>query len=135
VNNFKTATALNSDENEMSSDASTQQRWILVLSIALFLLGATVLTLRSSLLSLALTIAGVALFTYWLYGVVRSRELNRYLSEGDTISSKLGTEVRTSCSCSVCKHTESKACKRIRCVCCVLVRNKQIIGHFNKPSQ
>jgi hypothetical protein len=134
VNNFKTTIAINSDENEMSSDASTQQRWILVLTIVLFLLGAMVLTLRSALFGLALIIIGVALLTYWLYGVVRSRE-RRLLPEDDTISSRSGTDVRTSCSCSVCKHTESKTCKRIRCVCCVLMRNNQIIAHFNEPPQ
>jgi hypothetical protein len=39
------------------------------------------------------------------------------------------------CACSICKHAESKTCIEIRCACCVLMRNKQIIGHFNKLHQ
>jgi hypothetical protein len=60
----------------MSFNASTQQGWVLVLSIALLLLGATLLSLRSALFSVALIIAGVALFTYWLYGVVRGSKID-----------------------------------------------------------
>jgi hypothetical protein len=39
------------------------------------------------------------------------------------------------CTCSICKHTESKTCIGVRYACCVLMRNKQIIGHFNKLHQ
>ena len=117
----------------MSFNASTQQGWVLVLSIALLLLGATLLSLRSALFSVALIIAGVALFTYWLYRVVRSREQDRQLPEDDVISSKSGVQVETICTCSICKHTNPQTCIGIRCACCVLMRNKQIIGHFNKP--
>jgi threonine/homoserine/homoserine lactone efflux protein len=116
----------------MSDNAPTEQRWVLVVSIVLVLLGVTLLTLRSVLFSLALIIAGIAIFTYWLYGVVRSREVDRQLPDDRTISSKSGAGVETLCTCSICKHTESKTCIEVGCACCVLMRNKQIIGHFNK---
>jgi hypothetical protein len=117
----------------MSYNASTEQRWVLAVSIALVLLGVILLTLRSVIFSLALIISGVAIFTYWLYGVVRSREVDRQLPDGRTIRSKSGAGVEIFCTCSICKHTESKICIGIRCACCVLIRNKQIVGHFNRP--
>jgi hypothetical protein len=119
--------------NEMCHNAPTEQRWVLVVSIALVLLGVTLLTLRSVLFSLVLIIAGIAIFTYWLYGVARSREVDRHLPDDRTISSKPEVGAETFCTCPICKHTDSKTCIGIRCACCVLMRNKQIVGHFNRP--
>jgi len=119
----------------MSSNALSPQRRVLVVSITLLLLGATLLTLRSTLFSLALMLVGLTLFAYWLYGIVRSRELDRHPLEDDLSSSKSGVGAETICTYSNCKHTESKKCIGTRCVCCVLMRNRQIIGHFNKPLQ
>lgn len=124
----------NSSVNEMSHNAPTE-RWVLVVSIALVLLGVTLLTLRSVLFSLVLIIAGIAIFTYWLYGVARSREVDRHLPDDRTISSKPEVGAETFCTCPICKHTDSKTCIGIRCACCVLMRNKQIVGHFNRPSE
>jgi uncharacterized protein (DUF58 family) len=119
----------------MSYNAPTEYRWVLIISIALVLLGITLLTLRSVLFSLVLIIAGIAFFTYWLYGVVRSREVERHLPDDRTISSKPEAGAETLCTCSICKHIESKTCIGIKCACCVLMRNKQIVGHFNRPSE
>jgi membrane protein implicated in regulation of membrane protease activity len=116
----------------MNSNASNPERWILVIAIAILVLGAILLTLRSVTFSLILIIVGIVLFTYWMYGVVRSRERGRHSIEQGTISLHSRREVGTGCTCSVCKHSESKICIGIRCACCVLMRNKQIIGHFNK---
>jgi hypothetical protein len=119
----------------MSHNVPTEQRWVLVVSIALVLLGVTLLTLRSVLFSLVLIIAGIAIFTYWLYRVARSREVDRLLPDDRTFSSKPGVGAETLCTCSICKHTDTKMCLGIRCSCCVLMRNKQIVGHFNRPSE
>lgn len=119
----------------MSSKAAIPERWILVLGLAILMLGVFLLTLRFALFSLMLIIIGVALSTYWLFGVVRSGERDRQFSEDDLIFSKPSTEAKTNCTCSICKHIESKTCIKIRCACCVLMRNKQIIGHFNKLHQ
>ena len=122
----------NTGGRDMNSNASNPERWILVLAIAILVLGAILLTLRSAIFSLILIIVGIVLFTYWLYGVVRTRERGRHSPEEGTISLHPRREVGTGCTCSVCKHSESKMCIGIRCACCVLMRNKQIIGHFNK---
>jgi hypothetical protein len=98
-------------------------------------LGVFLLTLRFALFSLMLLIIGVALSTYWLFGVVRSGERDRQFHEDDLIFSKPRTEAKTNCTCSICKHIESKTCIEIRCVYCVLMRDKQIIGHFNRLHQ
>jgi len=76
-----------------------------------------------------------ALSIYWLFGVIRSGERQRQFSEDDLIFSKTRTVAKMNCTCSICKHTESKTCIGVRCACCVLMRNKQIIGHFNKLHQ
>ena len=122
----------NTGGRDMNSYASNPERGILVLAIAILVLGAILLTLRSAIFSLILIIVGIVLFTYWLYCVVRTRERGRHSPEEGTISLHPRREVRTGCTCSICKHSESKMCIGIRCACCVLMRNKQIIGHFNK---
>jgi hypothetical protein len=119
----------------MNSKASIPGCWILVLGLAIIMLGVILLTLRFALFNLTLIIIGVALSIYWLFGVIRSGERQRQFSEEDLIFSKTRTVPKMNCTCSICKHTESKPCIEVRCACCVLTRNKQIIGHFNKPHQ
>jgi len=119
----------------MNSEASIQERWILVLGLTIIMLGVFLLTLRFALFSLILIIIGVALSIYWLFGVIRSGERQRQFSEDDLIFSTTRTVAKMNCTCSICKHTESKTCIGVRCACCVLMRNKQIIGHFNKLHQ
>ena len=63
---------------DMNSNASNPERWILVIAIAILVFGAILLTLRSATFSLILIIVGIVLFTYWMYGVVRSRERGRH---------------------------------------------------------
>lgn len=119
----------------MNSKASIQERWILVLGLTIIMLGVFLLALRFALFSLILIIIGVAVSIYWLFGVIRSGERQRQFSEDDLIFSKTRTVAKMNCTCSICKHTESKTCIGVRCACCVLMRNKQIIGHFNKLHQ
>ena len=78
----------------MNSNTSTQQGWVLLLSIIFILVDATIFILRSALFGAALVIVNVALFTYWLYGVVISRRPDRQVSEYDIISSKSGVQVK-----------------------------------------
>ena len=68
----------NTGGRDMNSNASNPERWILVLAIAILVLGAILLTLRSAIFSLILIIVGIVLFTYWMYGVVRTRERGRH---------------------------------------------------------
>lgn len=119
----------------MNSKALIPECWILVLGLAILLSGVFLLTLRFALFSLMLIIIEVALSTYWLFGAVRSGERDRQFLEDDLIFSKPRTEAKTNCTCSICKHIESKTCIEKKYACCVLMRNKQIIGHFNKRHQ
>jgi len=119
----------------LGSKASILERWILVLGLAIIMLGVFLLTLRFALFSLILIIIGVALSIYWLFGVIRSGERQRQFPEDDLIFSKPRTVGKMNCACSICKQAESKTCIEIRCACCVLMRNKQIISHFNKLHQ
>jgi hypothetical protein len=130
----------NGNDEEPSSPEhnhqSTPERWILVLAITILAFGIILLTLRSVVFSLILVTIGVSLFAYWLYVGVRSKEQSHSLTVhgSSRISSptKLGEqEGEIVCSCPICKHTESRECLESRCPCCVLMRNKQIIGHFN----
>lgn len=125
-------------EHSSHGNQSTPERWILVLAITILASGVILLMLRSVIFSLMLITIGVSLFAYWLYVSVSSKEQNRPLTDytGTTSFAKPGTkETERVCTCSICKHTESRSCMERRCPCCILTRNKQIIGHFNNPLQ
>ncbi|MGH9927171.1 MAG: hypothetical protein ACRD5B_17540 [Nitrososphaeraceae archaeon] len=117
---------------------STPERWILVLAITILAFGAILLTLRSVIFSLILITIGISLFAYWLYLGVRSRERNHSLPgyvSNSAFTKPEASESEHVCTCSICKHSESRSCMERRCPCCILTRNKQIIGHFNNPLQ
>jgi hypothetical protein len=69
----------------MNSKALIPKRWILVLGLAILLSGVILLTLRFAIFSLTLIIIGVALSSYWLFGVVRLGERDRQFLEDDLI--------------------------------------------------
>ena len=127
----------NSRDNEPSyNKQSTPERWIFVLAMTILAFGVIMLALRSVIFSLILITTGVSLFAYWLYIGVRLKEQNRPLDDFSGDSSNAKSRVKEAehvCSCPICKHTESKACMELRCPCCILTRNKQIIGHFGNP--
>jgi hypothetical protein len=133
----------NDDDDKYSSpdhnqQYSTPERWILVLAITILALGVILLTLRSVIFSLILLTIGISLFAYWLYLGVRSREQNQSLPgyvSSSAFTKRGARETELVCTCSVCKHSESRSCMERRCPCCILTRNKQIIGHFNNPLQ
>jgi hypothetical protein len=118
------------------NEQSTPERWILVLAIAILAFGVILLTLRSVVFSLMLVTIGISLFAYWLYLGVRSREQARSLPNyvsNSTFRKLEGSERKLVCTCSICKHSESKSCMQKRCPCCILTRNKEIVGHFSNP--
>lgn len=118
------------DNNEK---ALNSPGWVLGLGIALIITGAILLTLRSVVFSLILIIIGVSLFTYWLYAEARSKQQSHFVSEFGTVPTRARGKEEAVCICSICKHKESGVCLELRCACCILMRNKQIIGHFNNP--
>lgn len=123
---------------EHNQQYSTPERWILVLAITILAFGAILLTLRSVIFSLILITIGISLFAYWLYLGVRAREQNPSLPgyvSSSAFTKRGARETELVCTCSVCKHSESRSCMERRCPCCILTRNKQIIGHFNNPLQ
>jgi hypothetical protein len=128
-----------SSDNEPSYNKQpTPERWILVLGMTILAFGVIMLTLRSVIFSVILIATGVSLFAYWLYIGVRLKEQNRPLNDFSVNSFSAKSRVKEAehvCSCPICKHTESKACMKLRCPCCILTRNKQIIGHFDNPLQ
>ena len=67
----------NTGGRDMNSNASNPERGILVLAIVILVLGAILLTLRSAIFSLILITVGIVLFTYWLFGVVRTPDRKR----------------------------------------------------------
>jgi len=119
-----------SSDKESSSynDKSPPERWILVIAMAILAFGIILLTLRSVIFSLIFVTIGISLFAYWLY--VGAKEQNRILTTMSGVNKR-----ERGCTCPICKHTESNACLETRCPCCILTRNKQIIGHFNNPLQ
>jgi hypothetical protein len=125
------------DERSSYSNRRTPELWILVLAITIVAFGITLLALRSVIFSLMLITIGVSLFALWLYVGVRLKEKQDYLiadyKTGSSFSVSRSKEKENVCTCPVCKHTESKSCMKKRCPCCILARNKGIIGHFNNP--
>jgi Flp pilus assembly protein TadB len=94
---------------------STPERWILLVALATLGLGVILLTLRSVIFSLVFVTIGISLFAYWLYLGVRSREQAHYFpgyfSSGSTFTKSGATTKReTHCTCSICKHSESRQC-------------------------
>jgi hypothetical protein len=138
---------IKSDDSSSSSSSSSNDNgdrdnnekvlnslgWVLGLGIALIITGAILLTLRSVVFSLILIIIGVSLFTYWLYVGARSKQQSHFVSEFGTVPTRARGKEEAVCICSICKHKESGVCLELRCACCILMRNKQIIGHFNNP--
>jgi hypothetical protein len=121
----------NRDKNE---NVLTSLGWVLVLGISMIILGAILLTLRSVFFSLILIIIGISLFAYWLGVGTRSRgQSHDTLAYIRSSVNEDGKEVV--CTCSICKHKKSGVCLELNCACCILMRNKQIIGHFNDPPQ
>jgi hypothetical protein len=120
------------------NEQSGPERWILICALILLSFGVLLLALRSVIFSLILITTGISLFAYWLYVDVREREQRRLATNHNRNSlsaeSAVGKQDNV-CTCSICKHTESSSCLEIRCPCCILTRNKQIIGHFNNPLQ
>jgi hypothetical protein len=133
----------NDSDRHTNNNISPPDRWILVLGIAILIFGVILLTLRSVLFSLILITIGISLFTYWLYVSTRSREQSRnriaYISSSSANDVENTATTRgkqeTVCNCSICRHKESRLCLEMRCPCCILMRNKQIIGHFDNPLQ
>jgi len=123
------------DKNSSYNNQSTLERWILVLAMTIVALGIILLTLRSVIFSLILIIIGGSLFAYWLYVGVRSKEERRLFSDSSSSTNSGVKEGEHIYTCPICKHHESNACMELRCPCCILTRNKQIIGHFNNPLQ
>lgn len=126
------------DKHSSNSNQRTPERWILFLAMIILAFGVTLLTLRSVVFSLILITIGVSLFAYWLYVGVRSKEQNRPFTDNmrdSSFTTPGAIEKEHVCTCPICKHTESKSCMQRRCPCCILTRNKQIIGHFNNPLQ
>jgi hypothetical protein len=118
------------------NDQSAPEHWIVISAAALLAFGVLLLALRSVIFSLILITAGISLFAYWLYVGVRERDQRRLVTDHSRSSSFTASAVGTQdyvCTCSICKHTESSSCLEMRCPCCILTRNKQIIGHFNSP--
>jgi hypothetical protein len=126
-------------ESNYLSSKSTPERWIIVLALIILASGVVLLTLRSVIFSLVFITIGISLFSYWLYlGAARSKERLHLVNEPDVKTSSAKFRVKEGesiCTCSICQHEESKACMRLKCPCCILTRNKQIIGHFNNPLQ
>jgi hypothetical protein len=131
----------NNDEHSSYSDQRTPERWVLVLAITILAFGVTLLALRSVIFSLILITIGISLFAWWLYVGVRLKEgqdpLRADYTRADYTRGSFtmpgAKEKENVCTCPVCKHTESKPCMERKCPCCILTRNKRIIGHFNKP--
>lgn len=120
------------------NDRSEPERWILIGAVALLAFGILLLALRSVIFSLVLITIGISMFAYWLYAGMREKEQRRLATNHSTNSSSVVSAVskrNNVCTCSICKHTESSFCLKIRCPCCILTRNKVIIGHFNNPLQ
>jgi len=118
----------NNKDDKSNGNNSGPERWILFLGIALMIIGVIFLTLRSVLFSLILIVAGVSVFTYWLYANARPR--NRM---ANTIT---GTEKQDEdCLCSICGHRVSGTCFQNGCVCCLLMKDDKVIGHSNNPLQ
>jgi hypothetical protein len=122
------------NSSESADDQSIPERWILLCAIALLAFGVLLLALRSVVFSLILITIGLSLFVYWLYVGVRTREQARLETNYSRTSLAVGKQ-DSLCRCSICKHTESSSCLELRCPCCTLTRNKQIIGHFDNPLQ
>lgn len=118
-----------SRDNEPSyTKQSTHERWILVLGMTILAFGVIMLTLRSVIFSLIFITTGVSLLAYWLYIGVRLKEQDRSLSDSSGNFSSAKSRVKKGehvCSCSICKHTESKACMELRCPCCILYLDKK----------
>jgi hypothetical protein len=121
-----------SNENNDTSynDLSGPERWILICALTSLSFGLLLLALRSVIFSLILITIGISLFAYWLYVGVKERE-QRQLATGPSAAATAVSKQDNLCTCSICKHVESPSCLELRCPCCILTRNKQIIGHFN----
>jgi hypothetical protein len=122
------------DSSESTDGESDPERWILVLAVSIFAFSFILLALRSVIFSLILITIGISLFAYWLYVDVRKREQVSLGTRHSRDSLAVGKK-DSLCRCSICKHTDSSSCLELRCPCCILTRNKQIIGHFNNPLQ
>lgn len=122
-NKEKNNRTIGRNDSSLGSD-----RWTLFLGIGLMVLGIVLLTLRSVLFSLILIIAGVSVFTYWLYSNARQREGKPKIITG---ADKHDEE----CLCSICGHRVSGTCFEYKCACCLLMRENKVIGHSNNPLQ
>jgi hypothetical protein len=127
-------------ESNNASNKPTPERWILVLALIVLASGVVLLALRSVIFSMVFITIGISLFAYWLYVGVRSKEQLHLLNQPDDKATFSSAKSRVNegervCTCSICKHHESNACMQVRCPCCILTRNRQIIGHFNNPLQ
>jgi hypothetical protein len=120
----------NNEQRKSYEYGSGPERWILYLGIAITVMGVVLLTLRSVIFSLVLIIAGVSVFTYWLYS-------NARLSGGGGKPSIItGADKHDEeCICAICGHRASGMCIQNRCPCCILMKDDKIIGHSNNPLQ
>ncbi len=126
------------DQSSNYNGVSTPERWILVLAMIILGSGVVLLALRSVIFSLILLTIGISLFAYWLYTGVKAKEQKRLFTDNGINSSTIQLRMDRHdevCTCPICNHTQSDTCLKTRCPCCLLIRNKQIIGHFNNPLQ
>jgi hypothetical protein len=122
----------NNNHDKNNENNSGPERWILFLGIGILMVGVVLLALRSVLFSLILIVAGVSVFTYWLYAnaSANARPSNR-MANIITDTEKQDED----CLCSICGHRVSGTCFQNRCACCLLMKDDKVIGHSNNSLQ
>jgi hypothetical protein len=110
-------------------------KWLFVIGIGMLLLGIILFALREVLMSLAVLVIGISLFTAWVYLSMRLKQQVGIPVNKQAIIGRIQPRSKEECTCPICKHKESNICLNDNCACCVMMKNDSIVGHSNNPLQ
>ena len=100
--------------------------WLLIYGLVIIGLGIFLLTIGSGIrVSLIFIVIGLSLIALWLYLDIRKEKRQKKRAYLNTTQA---------CICLICNHKEAKICLQQKCVCCLIMKGNDIIGHHSDNS-
>ena len=101
------------------------QRWLLMLAVATALFAVSMFLLRMNVrTAIMFYVIGVAVVTLWM--IVDAR----YFS-----APRKNIPLTQPCACPICKHDYARKCVQGGCACCLVTRDRKVVGHSTSPLQ
>jgi hypothetical protein len=95
--------------------------WPLIYGLGIVAFSFFLLVLRAGIISfLAFMTAGIAMIVFWTYFSTLTKQ---------------NSIAKQPCKCAICSHKKANFCLEKKCACCIVVKERSIVGHTNSPLQ